>query len=203
MGTAGTLHLQSGTEHTWEAADGERGHAVGWLLAQAQLAQQLPHNRGQFEPMACGKERVGDTAMPKVPQTGQDLPEKPAPMIILLYLGCWSRMKSSSGVFWGNHGVRDQGLGHSWDPSWRQRGHRAHRVEAALQHSWLRLQPRQVTADEVAQEADVGAGGARGGPVPLLGVSGAAIVVAHLGTELSGDKQKGHGGATITMPHSP
>lgn len=198
-----TLHLQSSTEHTWEAADGEWSHAVGWFLTQAQLAQQLPHHWGQFESMACREERAGGTAMPKVPQGGQDLPEKPAPMMILLYLGCWSRMKSPSGVFWGSSGVREGGLGHSQDPLWVQWGPGSHRVEAALQHSRLRLQPRQVTADEVAQEGDVGMGGAWGGPVPLLGVSGAAMVVAHLRTALSGSKQKGHLGATTTVPHSP
>lgn len=203
MGTAGTLHLQSSTEHTWEAADSEWGHAVGGLLTQAQLTQQLPHHWGQFEPMACGEERVGGTAMPRVPQGGQDLPEKPAPMMMLLYLGCRSRMKSSSGVFWGSHGVRKQDLGRSQDPLWGQWGHQSHRVEAALQHSRLRLQPRQVTADEVAQEGDVGTWGAWGGPVPLLGVSGAAMMVAHLGTALGGDKQKGHRGATTAVPHSP
>lgn len=44
------------------------------------------------------------------------LPEKPAPMMMLLNLGCLSRMKSSSGVFWGSHGVRVGGPGSSPGP---------------------------------------------------------------------------------------
>lgn len=59
--TAGCKHLQHGPEHTREAADGEGGRAVGRLLAQAQLAQQLPHHRRQLEPVACGEEKLGGT----------------------------------------------------------------------------------------------------------------------------------------------
>lgn len=103
--TAGRKHLQRSPERTGEAADGKGGHAVGRLLAQAQLAQQLPHHRRQFEPVACGEEKLGATRPcpgcyrggPGAPR----LPEKPAPMTMLLCLGCRSRMKSPSGVFCG------------------------------------------------------------------------------------------------------
>lgn len=68
-GTAGALHLQRSPQHTGEAGDGEGGRAVGRLLTQAQLTQQLPHHRRQLEPVACGEERVagGGTATPMGP----------------------------------------------------------------------------------------------------------------------------------------
>lgn len=62
----------------------------------------------------------------------------------------------------------------------------AHCVEAGLHHSWPGLQPGQVAADEAAQEGDIGAGGTRWHPVPLIGVRGAAVVVANLGGSWSG-----------------
>lgn len=110
-GTSGAPHLLCSPKHTGETSDGKVGHVVGWLLTQAQLTQQLAHHWCQLEPMACGKEREGgDTTIPTTPDSSgvQDcgvgcppLPEKPAPMTMLLNLGCRSRMKSSSGVFWG------------------------------------------------------------------------------------------------------
>lgn len=62
----------------------------------------------------------------------------------------------------------------------------SHRVEAGLHHCWLGLQPGQVAADEAAQNGDVRAGGTRGDLIPLLWVSGAAMVVAHLEDNWSG-----------------
>lgn len=62
----------------------------------------------------------------------------------------------------------------------------SHRVEAGLHHRWLGLQPGQVAADEAAQNGDVRAGGTRGGLIPLLRVSGGAMVVAHLEHSWSG-----------------
>lgn len=127
-GTAGALHLQRSPEHAGEAGDGEGGRAVGRLLTQAQLTQQLPHHRRQLEPVACGEERVAGGVQPppwSQPALGcwgggragcPRLPEKPAPMMMLLNLGCLSRMKSSSGVFWGSHGVRVWGPGSSPGP---------------------------------------------------------------------------------------
>lgn len=179
--------------------------AMQWDGSSPRLSwhSSCPTTGASLNPWPAGKRGLGVQPCPRYPQGGQDLPEKPAPMMILLYLGCWSRMKSPSGVFWGSGGVKERGLGHSQDPLCGQWGPGSHRVEAALQHSRLRLQPRQVTADEVAQEGDVGTGGAWGGPVPFLRISGAAVVVAHLRTALSGSKQKGHLGATTTVPHSP
>lgn len=52
-------HLQCSPEHSREAGDGKGSSAMGWLLTQAQLTQQLPHHWCQLEPMACGKEEVG------------------------------------------------------------------------------------------------------------------------------------------------
>lgn len=76
VGTAGALHLQRSLERPGEAGDGEGGHAVGRLLAQAQLAQQLPHHWCQLEPMACGEKRVaggcgGGTATPTAPASSR------------------------------------------------------------------------------------------------------------------------------------
>lgn len=76
---------------------------------------------------------------------------------------------------------------------------RSHRVHAGLQHRRLRLQPGQVAADEAAQEGDVGVGSTRGGPVPILGVNGAAVVVAHLGTAA----QWGQTGGENAVPPPP
>lgn len=110
-GTSGAPHLLCSPKHAGEAGDGEVGHVVGWLLAQAQLTQQLPHHWRQLEPVACGREKEGgDTTIPMTLDSSgvlgwgrgcPRLPEKPAPMTMLLNLGCRSRMKSSSGVFWG------------------------------------------------------------------------------------------------------
>lgn len=146
------------------------------------------------------------------------LPEKPAPMMMLLNSGCLSRMKSSSGVFWGSHGVRvwgpgsspgpeveggrhgkvhlgvEEGLGPQTPGSCSSEGG-SHRVEAGLHHGRPGLQPGQVAADEAAQEGDVGVGGTQGDPVPLLRVSGAAVVVAHLGGAA------GQGGPAEGCPH--
>lgn len=76
VGTAGALHLQRSLERPREAGDGEGGHAVGRLLVQAQLAQQLPHHRCQLEPVAYGEERVaggawGGTATPTAPASSR------------------------------------------------------------------------------------------------------------------------------------
>lgn len=91
-GTSGASHLRCSPKHAGEAGDGEVGHVVGWLLAQAQLTQQLPHHWRQLEPVACGREKEGgDTTIPMTLDSSgmldwgrgcPRLPEKPAPMKI-------------------------------------------------------------------------------------------------------------------------
>lgn len=68
---------------------------------------------------------------------------------------------------------------------------KSHRVEAGLHHCWLGLQPRQIAADEAAQDGNIRVRGTRGNLIPLLWVNGAAMVVAHLEDNWSG--WAGHG----------
>lgn len=180
----------------------------------------FPTTGASLNPWPAEGRGYGDTGTPIVLTSSgvpgevcSCLPEKPAPMMMLLNLGCWSRMKSSSGVFCGSHSVRVWGQGCSsglkvwgrggWQgPPWDGEGFGtpdtwllllggSHRVEAGLHHGWLGLQPGQVPADEAAQEANIRAGGIWGDPVPLLRVNRAAVVVAHLGDSRSGGAGQG------------
>lgn len=187
--------------------------AVLWDGSSPRLSSHssFPTTGASLNPWPVGRRRLGGTG--QIWELGgagcPHLPEKPAPMMMLLYLGCRSRMKSPSGVFWGSHGVRMQGQGSSPGPiivgkarqgpawGWMPLGD-THRVEAGLHHGWPGLQPGQVAADEAAQEGDIGAGGTLGRPVPFIGIRGAAVVVTNLGGSRSGGLA---GGPPLTPPY--